>query len=260
VSPLPAGWNQLTVVVNNAGRLVSFYLNGQPIGAAALPTYVLQTTAPLLFGQAEGLSFNGLMNDVAIYNRALSAQEVAALVSSTSPSPSILLSSLTVNPGVLSPAFSTQVSAYSTVVSSPTITVKPTAGSPTSTVTVDGAAVASGASSAPIPLTQGASKRISILVGSSRTYTVTATRIAEPTVTIPASPVVVQTTSASGAVATFSVTAHDGLGHALVPIVTPASGTLFPVGNTTVSATATDTYGGSTTRTFTVRVQEKAKP
>lgn len=83
---LPLGWNQLTVVVDTSA--VDFYLNGLPIGVAALPSYVLQPSAPLVFGQAESLNFNGLMNDVAIFGRALSAPEVAALVSSTAPEPS----------------------------------------------------------------------------------------------------------------------------------------------------------------------------
>lgn len=82
-SPVPSGWNQLTVVTDNVGRSVTFYLNGQSVGSDSLPTYVLETTAPLLFGEAEGSTFTGLMNDVAIYNRALSAQEVLTLLDST---------------------------------------------------------------------------------------------------------------------------------------------------------------------------------
>ena len=83
VNPIPAGWNQLTVVVDNTGSSVTFYLNGQQIGSDSLPPYVLETDAPLVFGEVEGLTFTGLMNDVTIYNRALSAQEVLTLVDST---------------------------------------------------------------------------------------------------------------------------------------------------------------------------------
>jgi hypothetical protein len=78
--PSPTGWNQLTVTINNTNNgTVTFYLNGQLIGAAQMGNYVLETTAPLMFGVAEGLSFSGLMSDVVIYNRLLSTNEILRL-------------------------------------------------------------------------------------------------------------------------------------------------------------------------------------
>jgi hypothetical protein len=79
--PSPTGWNQLTVTIDNtAGGMVDFYLNGQSIGTTPMPSYVLETTAPLVFGYAEsGLSYNGLMSDVVIYDRVLSTNEVQQL-------------------------------------------------------------------------------------------------------------------------------------------------------------------------------------
>lgn len=87
VNPVPDAWNQLTVVVDNTNSLLTFYLNGTSIGSAGLPGYELRTTAPLVFGAAEGLSFGGLMNNVAIYGRALSAAEVTDLVQATGAAP-----------------------------------------------------------------------------------------------------------------------------------------------------------------------------
>src|SRR5262249_13914361 len=79
--PFPSGWNQLTVTIDNKAFLVRFYLNGVSIGSKPIQNYVLQTHSPLIFGSAEpGLSYSGLMNNVTIYNRALSAQEVSQLV------------------------------------------------------------------------------------------------------------------------------------------------------------------------------------
>ena len=80
---LPTGWNQLTVVVTASNVL--FYLNGQLIGSPSLSgTYVCNPSANLIFGQAESpFRFDGLMNDVALYNRALSAQEVTAFMTGT---------------------------------------------------------------------------------------------------------------------------------------------------------------------------------
>jgi hypothetical protein len=97
VNPIPPGWNQLTVVVDNVGHTVTFYLNGQQIGVSGVSAYTLETTAPLIFGYAEGFYFNGWMGNVAIYNRALSAQEVLALANSTNPPP-VTLQSIAVTP------------------------------------------------------------------------------------------------------------------------------------------------------------------
>lgn len=78
--PPPTGWNQLTVTINNTNNgMVSFYLNGQPIGVNSLGNYVLQTDAALMLGYQEGFTFNGLMSDVVIYNRVLSTNEVMQL-------------------------------------------------------------------------------------------------------------------------------------------------------------------------------------
>jgi len=87
VDPLPGGWNQLTVVIDNTGSSITFYLNGLPIGTDTLLPYVLETNAPLVFGQAEGLTYEGLMNDVAIYDRALSPADVTKLYSATAATP-----------------------------------------------------------------------------------------------------------------------------------------------------------------------------
>jgi hypothetical protein len=81
VEPFPTGWNQLTVAIDNVGRTVAYYLNGQSIGTRGLPTYVLQPTADLVFGYAEpGLFYDGLLDDVVLYNRALPPQDVARLM------------------------------------------------------------------------------------------------------------------------------------------------------------------------------------
>lgn len=74
-----------------------------------------------------------------------------------------------------------------------------------------------------------------------------------PAVTVPAD-MAVEATSASGAVATFSASALDAVESPLMPICTPASGATFPLGPTTVSCTATDSYGNVGTKTFVVTV------
>lgn len=94
-------WNHLTVVTDNVNSTVAFYLNGLGIGSAGLPSYVLQTSSQLVFGATEpGLGYSGLMNDVTLYDRALSSSEVWQLYEANIPAPSAPLALLGV--GVLS--------------------------------------------------------------------------------------------------------------------------------------------------------------
>lgn len=82
----------------------------------------------------------------------------------------------------------------------------------------------------------------------------TGTGNARPVLAIPASPLVTQPTSLAGAVVSFSATASDVEDGPLTAIVTPASGSLFPLGDTTVNVSATDANGAATTGSFIVRV------
>lgn len=64
-------------------------------------------------------------------------------------------------------------------------------------------------------------------------------------------------TSPAGAVVTYSATATDNLTTPTVAC-TPASGSTFPIGTTTVTCTATDAAGNRATGSFTVLVQAAA--
>lgn len=87
-----------------------------------------------------------------------------------------------------------------------------------------------------------------------------------PALNLPSSPLVSPATGPSGATVDYTVTAtdSDALGGAPDVSCTPASGSVFPVGDTTVSCTATssilDLTGGSTTQSFTVRVNDVTPP
>lgn len=78
---------------------------------------------------------------------------------------------------------------------------------------------------------------------------------AQPTFVLPASPIV-----SDEAVVTFSVSANDSEGNALTPVANPPSGSTFPVGDTTVEVTATDSHGTTATRTFVVHVNAPPAP
>jgi hypothetical protein len=82
-----------------------------------------------------------------------------------------------------------------------------------------------------------------------------------PVLTVPASPVVAEATSAAGAVVTFSVTATDAEDN---PDPTPTcdhtSGDTFSLGDTLVSCSVTDLGGLSDNDSFTVRVVDTSDP
>jgi hypothetical protein len=74
-----------------------------------------------------------------------------------------------------------------------------------------------------------------------------------PTITTPA-PMTVNATSAGGATVSYAVTVTDDRDAEPSLSCTPASGTVFPVGLTTVECTAQDAAGNTSTASFTVRV------
>lgn len=74
-----------------------------------------------------------------------------------------------------------------------------------------------------------------------------------PSLTLPAD-LTLRATGADGAVATFTATALDAVSGPLPVSFRPASHSLFPIGTTTVTASATDAVGNVSTGTFTVTV------
>lgn len=82
----------------------------------------------------------------------------------------------------------------------------------------------------------------------------------QPELSLPASPIVVETTSASGAAVAFTVTASDAEDGALTPVISHVSGSTFSIGDTTVQVSATDSAGGVKMGNFLVRVRDTTAP
>jgi hypothetical protein len=81
-----------------------------------------------------------------------------------------------------------------------------------------------------------------------------------PVVTVPGD-ITAEATSGSGAVVTFSATATDDTDPSPQVNCSPGSGSTFPLGQTTVSCTATDSSGNtSPASTFNVTVRDTTKP
>ena len=87
----------------------------------------------------------------------------------------------------------------------------------------------------------------------SASFTITVRDTTAPVITVPAN-ITVAATSGNGATVTFSTTASDTVNGSLATNNNPASGSLFPVGTTTVTTTATDLAGNFASRSFTVTV------
>ena len=81
-----------------------------------------------------------------------------------------------------------------------------------------------------------------------------------PTFTLPG-PITAEATSAAGAVVNYSASASDVGGSGVATSnFTPASGSTFALGTTTVNASATDNAGNTATGTFTVTVVDTTAP
>jgi hypothetical protein len=93
----------------------------------------------------------------------------------------------------------------------------------------------------------------------SATSTVTVVDTTAPAVTVPAS-ILREATSAAGASVSFSATAIDLVYGNVAVTCTPASGSTFALGATTVACAATDGSGNTGQAAFTVTVQDTTAP
>lgn len=68
------------LAVTQTGGIYTFYVNGNPVGSVTNSTPVPIAYAPLTFGQSGGQGYlNGQLDEIAIYNRALSASEILGI-------------------------------------------------------------------------------------------------------------------------------------------------------------------------------------
>lgn len=91
LSPTPLNtWRHVAVTVNANTNTVVLYENGVALSTITTTAFDTVTTATKLLigaGYSGGRYFKGLIDDVAIYNVALSAAEIASIYNSTSPIP-----------------------------------------------------------------------------------------------------------------------------------------------------------------------------
>jgi hypothetical protein len=92
------------------------------------------------------------------------------------------------------------------------------------------------------------------------TFTVEVQDVTKPVVTVPADQTV-EATGPNGAAVTYdAATAEDDVDGVLSPACDAASGSVFPLGATTVTCSATDKAGNKGDSTFTITVEDTTKP
>jgi hypothetical protein len=90
-------------------------------------------------------------------------------------------------------------------------------------------------------------------------FNVTVNDTTPPQLTLPG-PMKVAASGGAGATVSFSATATDVVAGARTPTCTPASGTLFPVGTTTVTCQVNDGNGNAASGSFEVTVSSSTAP
>lgn len=92
------------------------------------------------------------------------------------------------------------------------------------------------------------------------TQTITVNDQTAPVISCPANITTATPVGSCNAVVNFAVTATDNCGGPVTITTLPAAGSVFPIGTTTVTATATDACGNSSVCTFTVTVTDGQLP
>jgi hypothetical protein len=104
LTPALNTWYHLAVT--RAGALYTLYINGTPVASATNTASIPSPSAFLTIGEAENIGFvNGLLDEVTIYNRALTAAEIqsiwaAGTAGKCKPSSGPALAIASVNPSV----------------------------------------------------------------------------------------------------------------------------------------------------------------
>jgi len=96
--------------------------------------------------------------------------------------------------------------------------------------------------------------------GSQCSFTVTVNDAEAPVVSCPSNIVKSNDANQCSAVVTFNATANDNCDGAITPACSPASGSTFPVGTTTVVCEATDSSNQTGSCSFTVTVEDQESP
>jgi len=76
-NPTPGQWYH--VALTRSGDDFTLYIDGVAVKTTTTPVVIPDPSAPLTIGSAEAYNLNGLVDEVELYNRALSAKEIKAI-------------------------------------------------------------------------------------------------------------------------------------------------------------------------------------
>jgi hypothetical protein len=203
------------------GTTLRVFRNGSLVGSSSQNLGEVNIQAgPMQFGKQIGINeyFKGSLDAIRLYNRVLSPTEISALYAfEATQANNADLSGLSLESTVLEPSFSSGSEVYTASVANSVVSTRVTATTSDPNATIEArvntgtyAAVTSGSPSAALPLNVGTNTvdvRVTAQDGTTqKTYTVTVTRMAAPTVTIPTATSI----TATGATLGGNVTADGG--------------------------------------------------
>jgi uncharacterized repeat protein (TIGR02543 family) len=266
---LSSNWTHFGVTVDTQGNC-SIYVNG----VSQTVSRVINGSAPFVALDVQRTSnfvgksnwpdamLDGGIGDLAIYNKALSAAEVATNFSAqVPPSSDANLNALTISTGTLSPNFVATTTSYAVSVANTvtSLTVTPTRSNIGASITVNGSSVNSGSASSAINLSVG-SNTITIIVtasdGTTKTYTITVTRLATVTVTFDKNDGSNATSTQSISISTATNLTSNSFtrtGYTFAGWSTTANGSVEYANGASITLNADDTlYAVWTANTYTI--------
>jgi len=240
-------WQHVAVTYLKSTGHTVLYINGVLRAQQTLGSFTPRTIGDLYVGLrpydgGAGARFAGLMDEVSLYNRALTPAEIQAIYSADG------LGKCSLN--------STPVAICSNVIVSAGADCQAEASVDGGSFDPDGDPITvSQVPLGPYPLgTNSVTLTVTDNHGASNSCTalVIVLDTTPPLVSCPGDQVL-EFQDETGAVATYSITATD-LCSAVTLVATPPSGSVFPIGTTSVSVQATDASGNSAQCGFTVTV------
>ncbi|MEO7924831.1 MAG: HYR domain-containing protein [Chitinophagaceae bacterium] len=236
----------LITIVHNGVNTVVYKNGGSPQTYAV--TFANTGAGPFRVGGYSTLaSINGAMDEFSLYTRALTPAEVLSLFNTCPVNVNNCPSNIVVSN---TPGTCGAIVNYTTPVgvdNCPGVTTVRTAG------LASGSTFPVGTTTNTYLATDAAGNTATC------TFTVRVNDTQAPVITCPANITRTTAIGACSAVVTYAVTATDNCAGVTV-VTTPASGSTFPLGTTTVNSTATDASGNTSTCSFTVTVIDGQLP
>ncbi len=246
------------------GSALRLFLDGQLVGGPVLLSgnifYELQSSAKIgaynSFNPLSTRPSRAAIDEVGFYNRALSPEEIAAIASAGSAGK---CKSLDTEPPVLTlpEDFSVEATGPAGAVVTYTASAMDKVDGPITPICepASGSTFPVGATTVTCSATDAAGNSAS----GGFTVTVVVVDTTPPVLNLPVD-ITVEATGPSGATVTYTTSATDDVDGPITPTCTPASGSPFPVGATTVTCSATDAAGNTASGGFTVTVVDTTPP